>query len=54
MTEIARLQLIPCEPRHFEAILADQGQLGQMLGVAVFDDSFSFPGVASIETMRYV
>ena len=56
MTEIetANLKLIPCEPEHFEAILEDQKQLEQMLGVAVFDDSFDFPGVANLETLRFM
>jgi len=52
MIETARLRLIPCEPRHFEAILEDRRRLERMLGATVFDDWFDFPGVASIETMR--
>jgi hypothetical protein len=36
--ETVHLKLIPCESEHFEAILEDQKQLEQMLGV-VFDDS---------------
>lgn len=53
MIETPRLRLIPCEPRHFEAILAaDRGRLGRMLGVAVPDDGLDFPGTASPETMR--
>jgi [ribosomal protein S5]-alanine N-acetyltransferase len=51
--ETPRLRLIPCELRHFEAILAaDRGRLGRMLGVAIPDDGFDFPGSASVETMR--
>lgn len=53
MIETANLKLIPCELKHFEAILSDQKQLGQMLGVTVFDDWFDFPGVAGIEAMRF-
>jgi hypothetical protein len=34
----------------FEAILADRRRLGQMLGVTAFD----FPGVAGLDTMRFV
>lgn len=51
--ETANLKLIPCELKHFEAILKDQKQLEQMLGVTVFDDWFDFPGVAGIEAMRF-
>ena len=54
MIETPRLRLIPCEVRHFEAILTDPKQLEGMLGVTVFDDGFDFPGVASMETMRYL
>lgn len=53
MIETARLKLIPCELKHFEAILHEQRQLEQMLGVAVLDDWFNFPGVASIEAIRF-
>jgi [ribosomal protein S5]-alanine N-acetyltransferase len=53
MIETSRLRLIPCESRHFEAILAaDRGRLGRMLGVAIPDDALDFPGSASVETMR--
>ena len=53
MIETPRLRLIPCEPRHFEAILAaDRGRLGRMLGVAVPDDGLDFSGTASTETIR--
>jgi ribosomal-protein-alanine N-acetyltransferase len=54
MIETPRLQLIPCELHHFEAVLTDQRQLEQMLGVTVFDDWFDFPGVAGIEAMRFM
>jgi len=53
MIETPQLQLIPHELPHFEAILTDQGQLEQMLGITVFDDTFDFPGVAGIEAIRY-
>ena len=52
--ETVNLELIPCGSEHFEAILEDQKQLEQMLGVAVFDDGFDFPGVANLETMRFM
>lgn len=52
MIETPRLRLIPCELRHFEAILTDQGRLGRLLDVTVLDNSFDFPGVASMDTMR--
>jgi ribosomal-protein-alanine N-acetyltransferase len=52
--ETANLRLIPCELKHFEAILKDQEQLEQMLGVVGFENWFDFPGVASIETMRFL
>ena len=48
------LKLIPCESEHFQAILEDQKQLEQMLGVAVFEDGFDFPGVANVETMLFM
>jgi RimJ/RimL family protein N-acetyltransferase len=54
MIETPRLQLIPCELHHFEAILTEGKQLEPLLGVTVFDDAFDFPGVASIETMRFL
>lgn len=53
MIETKNLKLIPCELKHFEAILTNQKQLGQMLGVAVFDNWFDFPGVAGIEAIRF-
>jgi ribosomal-protein-alanine N-acetyltransferase len=54
MIETPRLRLIPCELSHFQAILTDQGRLEQLLGVTVLEDSFDFPGVASVETMRFL
>lgn len=54
MIATRRLRLVPCEPRHFEAILTDQKRLGRMLGVTVYDGWFDFPGVADIETMRFL
>jgi [ribosomal protein S5]-alanine N-acetyltransferase len=55
MIETPRLRLIPCELRHFEAVLtADQRRLERMLDVTVFEDGFDFPGVASVETMRFL
>lgn len=53
MIETARLRLVPCEERHFEAILAGPERLGPILGATVFGDGFDFPGVASIETVRF-
>ena len=53
MIETARLKLIPCELKHFEAILQDQGQLERLLGVTVLDNWFNFPGVASIEAIQF-
>src|SRR5712671_3168701 len=53
MIETARLKLIPCQLKHFEAILKDQGQLEQLLGVTVLDNWFDFPGVAGIEAIRF-
>jgi [ribosomal protein S5]-alanine N-acetyltransferase len=53
MIETAQLNLIACELPHFEAILNDQPQLEQMLGITVFKDWFHFPGVAGIEAIRY-
>ena len=53
MIETARLKLIPCELKHFEAILDDQGQLEQLLGVTVVKNWFDFPGVAGIEAIQF-
>jgi ribosomal-protein-alanine N-acetyltransferase len=53
MIETASLKLIPCELQHFEAILTNQKQLEQMLGVRVFNNWFDFPGVASIEAIQF-
>ena len=53
MIETASLKLIPCELQHLEAILRDQKQLEEMLGVTVYDDWFDFPGVAGIEAIRF-
>lgn len=38
MIETARLKLIPCELEHFEAMLRDERELAQMLGVSLADD----------------
>jgi hypothetical protein len=46
MIETPRLRLIPCELHRFEAILADQKQLGRMLGVTVM--SVELHGPASL------
>jgi ribosomal-protein-alanine N-acetyltransferase len=53
MIETASLRLIPCEVRHFEAILEDQNSLARMLGVAVPEGWFDFPGVAGVEAIRF-
>ena len=53
MIETPSLKLIPCELKHFEAILQDRKRLEQILGAAVFDDWFNFPGVAGIEAIRF-
>ncbi len=53
MIETTNLKLVPCELKHFEAILKDPRQLEQILGVTVPDDWFDFPGVAGIEAMRF-
>ncbi len=42
MIESPNLQLIPCELRHFEAILGDEKDLASMLGVAIDDDWLGF------------
>jgi RimJ/RimL family protein N-acetyltransferase len=52
--ETTRLRLIPCELRHFEAILTDRSRLGRMLGATVSDEGFDFPGVADLGTMRFL
>jgi len=43
MIETANLKLIPCELKHFEAILDDPKRLEGMLGVSVADGWMSFP-----------
>ena len=53
MIETTNLKLVPCELKHFEAILTDQRQLEPMLGVTVFDNWFDFPGIAGIEAIRF-
>ena len=53
MIETASLKLIPCELKHFEAILQDQRKLEQLLGVSVLVDWFDFPGIAGIEVMQF-
>lgn len=52
MISTPNLNLIPCELKHFEAILNDQNDLEQVLGVAVPANWFDFPGVSGIETIR--
>jgi [ribosomal protein S5]-alanine N-acetyltransferase len=47
--ETANLQLVGCELAHAEAILRDKQELGQMLGVKVFDEWPEFP-----ETIQHV
>ncbi len=54
MIETPRLRLLPCELRYFEAILSDPKRLEPLLGVTVFEDGFDFPGVANIETIRFL
>lgn len=53
MIATENLKLVPCELRHFEAILTDQRELERLLGVTVFDDWYEFPGVSGIETIRH-
>ncbi len=53
MIETVNLRLIPAQLQHFEVILTDPRLLDPMLGVAVFDDWFDFPGVAGIEAIRF-
>ena len=43
MIETANLKLVPCELTHFEAILNDQNQLEQMLGVKATEGWLQFP-----------
>lgn len=54
MIQTPRLRLVPCELRHFEAILTDRQRLGRMLSVVVPDDAFDFPGVMTIRAMRFM
>ena len=50
MIESPNLQLIPCELKHFEAILGDEKELASMLGVEIDDDWLGFP--AAREAMQ--
>ncbi len=43
MIETENLKLIPCELKHFEAILHDAKRLEGMLGVSIADGWMSFP-----------
>ena len=47
MIETARLRLIPCELKHFEALLNNPPQLEAMLGVSTAKDWLSFPEAIS-------
>jgi RimJ/RimL family protein N-acetyltransferase len=47
--ETANLQLIGCELAHIEAIVRDKRELGEMLGVRIFDGWPEFP-----EAMQHV
>ncbi|HEX8775326.1 MAG TPA: GNAT family N-acetyltransferase [Pyrinomonadaceae bacterium] len=51
MIETANLRLIPCELRHFEAILGDELKLASILGVSLDDDWLGFE--AAREAMQY-
>jgi len=53
MISTPNLNLIPCELKHFEAILRSQEELRDLLGVKVFDGWFDFPGVAGVEAIRF-
>ena len=50
MIETSRLQLIPCELSHFEAIIQDESRLAALLQVELADDWLGFP--AASEAMR--
>ncbi|HEX8140420.1 MAG TPA: GNAT family N-acetyltransferase [Pyrinomonadaceae bacterium] len=51
MIETERLLLIPCELRHFEAILGDQRELARMLKVSLDEDWLGFK--AARDAMSY-
>ena len=50
MIQTARLQLIPCDLSHFEAILHDEQELASLLQVELADDWLGFP--AAREAMQ--
>ena len=50
MIETARLQLIPCDVIHFEAILHDEQKLAELLQVKLADEWLGFP--AAREAMQ--
>jgi RimJ/RimL family protein N-acetyltransferase len=51
MIKTARLQLIPCELEHFEAMLRDEQELARLLGVSAAKDWLGFD--AAREAMSY-
>lgn len=53
MISTPNLKLIPCELKHFEAILKSPNELEHLLGVTVPDNWFDFPGVSGIEAIRF-
>jgi len=53
MISTRNLSLIPCELKHFEAILNDQKELEEQLGVTVPENWFEFPGVSGIEAVNF-
>jgi RimJ/RimL family protein N-acetyltransferase len=51
MIKTERLKLIPCELEHFEAMLSDERELADMLGVSMADDWLGFE--AARDAMSY-
>lgn len=51
MIETARMKLIPCELKHFEAMLTDEQKLAELLGVSLAEDWLEFE--AARNAMQY-
>ena len=53
MIETARLQLLPCELSHFEAIIHDQRRLAALLQVELADDWLGFAAASEAMPPAY-
>ncbi|MBD0370737.1 MAG: GNAT family N-acetyltransferase [Pyrinomonadaceae bacterium] len=53
MIETARLRLVPCELRHFEAILGDESELEGLLKVKLTEDWLGFEPAKQVMSYSY-